>query len=825
MTELTFEEAITFAKSKLITYMEREGIRMFPNGSFRCPNRTGHKHGDAKPSAAIRTHGMLPGWACHGCGLGGDTIDMAILLDPSLPEKGSGFRHITLPAVLEKLDAKIVESEEEIRDFPTQCAIEAKTYIKAHMAKAKDLTGPEFGRNYTEEFAAAMLSVYPIARTSTPFPKNPVLHPTNDGVDILLIPIVNDGMIAGTVARHHQDTLKAREDLQKYKNSLQDPDRGINYLRVLNMDRGLREAERLKKLFIIEGVFNTLAAMASGIFNVIGVLGTRGLENVLTGIITTRKVREVVFVSDKDKQGAESTVALARSLAKIGVVSRYYSYENNGKDYDQEFNLDPEGFAEKIRDPLNSITMIEYIANYRADYMCDPLYSDTTKFEMLMTDVAAYGNIMEAKLYARAIQTAFPSFGADVKDITTRIKDVLKNRNSPLLAQLNELADKATHDIRSARTVEGKISVIDQLSLASKNINVGLRTSLKDMAKKRMAELLANLKTDFSQAFSTGFANIDNYPSADGGLYMAPHNLIGLMGKPSHAKSTISRGIFTHAYLRHEHVLPVYFTLDDSLETTMSYLISGMSRIPYRELDDRKPDTEQIRRALQQQAGERYFILDHREVTSMSAASQIYRRICDENPDKTVLLFCDNMYNLPEIARNKDNKHAQQAAVEEWIDINRTDVKDYNLSIVNTLEVRKAEGRLTDNDVKGTGAVEYRSNFMLSVYNSYKERKEASKMYSGTPQSPEPIIELHVHKAKTGKPGVLYFFKLNGPIQVAEPITEQAEISHWMTQRAGEIASQSRGGQRPSFQGGPHASPSENAAGTVKPVIRPDGMA
>lgn len=824
MIELTFEEGRDYAKAHLLKFMEKEGIRVFSNGAFSCPNKGAHRHGDAKPSASIMTHGALPAWQCHGCGSRGDTIDMAILLDPSLPEKGTGFRMTTLPYVLERLDAKLIEGENATPDFATQCAIQAKDYIKKHMAKPIDLAGSDFGRGYTEEFAAAMLKSYPIARTSEPAFKNPILHPTTDGYDILLIPIIADGMYVGTVARHCQKTLETRQDLQKYKNSLQVPEQNINYMRILNMDRGIREGRRAKKLFIIEGVFNTLAAMAAGIYNVVGILGIKGLEQALTGIIGATEIREVCFVSDKDVHGSTASINLARALAKIGVVSRYYAYDQDSKlDYDQEFNKDPDGFGAKIINPVNSISIIEYIALYRGDYMAEEKYSDSTKFEMLMSDVALYGNLMESKLYARAIQAAFPSFGADVKDITIRIKEVLKNKNSPLLHQLNDLSERATVDVRNAKTVEGKVAVIEQLGVSVKNINVNLRVNIRDAAKKRMANTMVTLQTDYSKAFPTGYANIDNFPKDQGGLYFAPNNLIGLMGKGSHAKSTLSRGIFSYLLSHHENILPVYFTLDDSYETTLNYLISTMAMVAYRDLELPNENVEKLKRKLIENVGERYYIFDHREINGMSAAAKTYRSICDDNPDKTVLVFCDNMYNLPEIARNKDNVQAKRAATEEWIDICRTDVKDFNLTICNTLEVKKTQGRLNDNDVKDTGAVDYRSNFMLSTYNSFRELKERSKMIKGTAENGRPIIEVMVHKAKTGKPGVIYFFELEGPTQTLYPIIESAEISHWMTMRASEISAASTAGRSiPQAAGSVHPSPDSASPSEIqKPAIKP----
>ena len=350
------------------------------------------------------------------------------------------------------------------------------------------------------------------------------------------------------------------------------------------------------------------------------------------------------------------------------------------------------------------------------------------------------------------------------------------------------MVEKTLQEVRTARTVEGKLAAIEQLNVGTKNVNIGVKANLRDSAKKRMANTMVKLETDFAKAFATGYPNIDNYPSEDGGLYLAPNNLIGLMGKASHAKSTTSRGIFTYAALHHDNVLPVYFSLDDSYETTLNYMLAGLTRVAYRDLDKPNENVEKMKRRLIELAGERFYLFDHKEVTGMSAAAKTYKNICDDNPDKIVLLFVDNMYNLPEIARNKDNRNAQQAAVEEWIDICRTDVKDYLLTIFNTLEVKKTQGRLNDNDVKGTGAVDYRSNFMLSVYNSYKELKDQSRMVKGDRSNPIPILELLVHKAKTGLPGVLYFYELNGPMQLAEPITEKSEISHWMNMRAMEIS-------------------------------------
>ena len=44
------------------------------SGAFRCPNRRAHNNDDAKPSAGFYADGTR--WKCHGCGQGGDAIDL-----------------------------------------------------------------------------------------------------------------------------------------------------------------------------------------------------------------------------------------------------------------------------------------------------------------------------------------------------------------------------------------------------------------------------------------------------------------------------------------------------------------------------------------------------------------------------------------------------------------------------------------------------------------------------------------------------------------------------------------------------------------------------
>jgi DNA primase len=784
--KVSYDEAIKTLQMKLRDYMESQSIKISASRSFSCINKSAHKHGDRTPSGWLYEEGNYPNWRCMTCGESGDVFNIASLMH-GFPLSGKGFILETIPHVAEKVGLFIeIDNQQELEEN-IKISLETKKLLKQnHMDHTKLMDGT-YGktRKYTEEIAKELVETFDLAYLKEPVFDNPLLHPTTyPGHLPILIPIVKEGILLGTIGRHSESACES--GVPKYHNSLKTE--AYSYPSILNYDRGLTAAKKARRVYIFEGVFNTLMAYISGISNSIGILGVNSRITDLELFMQESGAKEIVFCLDKDLQGADKAIELGKKFQSLGYISLYYKYKNPDKDYDIEFNDDP-NFAEEITGESNIITLIDYLLYSKADYLSKTNISNTSKFELIMKDISAYGSIVNGKNYAISIVEYYKSIGDNtisIEDILPRIKQSLTDKNSPLITRLDELSSTLLSKVITANTVEEKLSIIDTLHTTSKKATENITSGIKISGKRDLERILNEQNEIGLRRYKTGYENLD-FPIDDNHkIEFSQENLVGLLGKPSHAKSVLLRGFAMYQAFNNPDVMVFYFSTDDSARRTIAWMLAGLSRIPFTEImkSEKERDRaamEHIREAqtkLRKIYGENLIVYDKEQAFDTNGIIRILNDAYREFPNKRFIAIVDNLYNQNDIQSGSEvsKRESLDDAIEryKYLTTSRVDV------FINSLEVKKNTiGRLGEKDIKETGSIDYRNDVTMAMFNSFREFKQDSRMYTHIGTTFTPIIELHMLKRKTGEVGYTHYFLLDGPCGLLTPVTDPEQISQF----------------------------------------------
>lgn len=788
---MTYEEALYELKIKLPDYIQSEGMELTASSSFSCPNVSGHAHGDRNPSASWHEKEGTPLWSCFKCGVGGDIFNLATFIHPELPTNGHGFRYETVPFIAEKLGIEIDIEDTDVPDY-IKHSLNAKVYMESHPITLDDLIGTKYGRTYSNELANKMLDLNILGKAED-VPRNtdnnPILVSANNGA--LLIPIIESGLYSGIIGRHYKKELIGS---RKYQNSLKLPEQGIDYYSILNSSNGINAAKKSGRLYIFEGVFNTLAAVSYGIKNSIGLLGSKLTKTIndLKNLILDTKIREIIVILDKDQAGRDSSYLVGKEMFEMGIVILFYDFNEvgltedgkyPGLDYDQEISLHGETFIKDLTDTVNHMSFIEYIAKYKPNYMNDSNFSESSRYEMLVQDISTYGSPSMAMSYAKSLELISDG-SMTANDYLPIVKQVLIDSSSPLMRKLDTLIRGAADKMNKSKTLESKQEVIDGISAASIKLKEQATIGIRNTAKRNITEILSDENSLVKKEYLTGYENMDRGTIYDRKLVITDSKLIGIAAKPSHGKSLLVRGMITYMMEAYkDDSIFIYYSLDDAKRITINWFLSGMSNIPFYKVahpvsDEEKLRIKETKKLMFALFGESLIVYDKSDGGSTGAIKQTTQTIISEYSDKNIVIVNDNMFNVNDIARANDT--SKRTSADTFIDIMK-EFTTQGLTIFNTLETNKnVDGRLTERNIKETGSIDFRNDITFTMFNSYKEYGDQSKMIKEHADGTiTPIIEVSLRKAKIGGAGETYFFELDGPTGILTPVVNQSDIDTW----------------------------------------------
>lgn len=784
------KEVILQVKSKLHEYIELNGTSISGTGKFACPNKAAHSHGDRNPSGQIYHDGNSgwPYWKCYRChDAMGDTIDFAAFVH-GYEKDGQAFVTETIPAICEELgipfDPKDLMAEGQEVPLEAQMSTEAKSYIKSHPAPIEALTGSKYRRNYSPELAAKILEKYPIGMAGTSVPEKSLLF-AKVSTDDLLIPVYQQGLIKCLIAG------KPAGVEPKYMNSPLAPELGIHYEPIMNLTKGMKAAAKAGFLIVFEGNFNTISAMVSGLENVVGCMGTAAV-NSLPKYVASHGVWEVVLCLDKDKHGHAATLEAAQQLIDLSVRVSIHVPEDSTRDYDMDFSADMEGTVAHILDSANRIDYIEFKCRYRLDFLGDEKLSVSSKYERILSEIATYGSPVMASNYAKAIAQYFEGSGIEPADIEQKVRQVLSDISSPVLHQIDHTTKTLGKKLIDAKTIEEKKNLAIEMSSSIQLAAERGSLSMSTIATRKIAEFLSPDNQEFTRQWMTGLSNLDNPVHHGTAPLIIPDSIMmSIAGKPSHGKSVLAREIAWNNASTNPDALVIYYSLDDTAKNTLLWLLAGLSRVPFLDIirDGNRLQSQlaEAKAEIMRVYGKKLFILDAADdVLGAEGLSRSFKTIMRENPGKYPILIIDSVYDMEEVSMvDTGNK---RGGIDKVVGLLKSFTATHSATVIPTLHVAKNSiGRLTDRDIKESGSVNYRNNITLTVYNSFKDKGDSSKMVSRTDaMGIVPIIEVHTHKVKFGQPHQDYFFELDGPTGKLNAIADPKIIEGLKIQMKGD---------------------------------------
>lgn len=775
-TNAKLKEILNLIKSKLEEYMEINGTSVSGAGKFPCPNKVAHSHGDRNPSGQLYADGNSgwPYWKCYRChDAMGDTIDFAAFVH-GYEKEGPAFITETIPAICEELGIPFDPKDllEEGKDIPLDAKLssEAKTYIKNNRAPIEVLTGPKYRRNYSPELAAKIMEKYPIGLAGNTVPENNLLF-AKVSTDDILIPVYQQGLIKCLVAGR-PDGIEP-----KYLNSPLAPEMGLHYDPIMNATKGMKAAAKAGYLVVFEGNFNTIAALASGLENIIGCMGTAAV-NMLPKYVAAHGIWEIVLCLDKDKHGHAATLEAAEQLLDLGVRVSIHVPSDPTRDYDMDFSADMAGTVAHIQDSANRIDYIEFKCKYRLDYLGEENLSTASRYERILSDVAKHGSPIMATHYSKAIVEYFKDNSISALDIEQKVRQVLSDVSSPVLHQIDNTAKSLSKRIMDSKTIEEKKNIAIELSSSIQLAAERGSLSMSTIATRKIAEFLSPDNREFTKQWTTGLANLDS-PAHHGTapLVIPDSIMMSVAGKPSHGKSVLVREIAWNNANINKDAVVIYYSLDDTAKNTLLWLLSGLSRVPFLDIirDGNRLQSQlaEAKSDIMRVYGKNLFVLDAADdVLSCDGLSRSFKTIMRENPGKYPIIIIDSIYDMMEVSMvDTGNK---RGGLDKVVGVLKSFTATHSATVIPTLHVTKNSiGRLTDRDIKESGSVNYRNNITLTVYNSFKDKGESSKMVTNTDSMGIlPIIEVHTHKVKFGQPHQDYFFELDGPVGRLNPISD-----------------------------------------------------
>jgi len=790
---IKYSEAIIEVKNHLTAYMIAHGIQAQPSGQFSCPNKYAHNNGDKTPSAKLFSSGTS--WKCYACGASGNVVTMAHIIH-DLPIEGGGILYETLPHIYEAIgeDVQVIPdgSTDELPE-DIQWHLSAKKYINEHPITPEVLQDGSFGRTYNNVTVQNLLSTFKIAYTTEHITDNPLLNIPTQYPPNIIYPIYYKGVIRSIQARNSTENI-SKYIIHKYFKSLK-----INnkYYSLINYDKAVIAAKRQKLIYLFEGLFNTLVAVSYGIRNAMGVSGTHPNLIELEQAISDAEVTEIVFVGDKDRAGAEALYKLAEHFQKLGYIVHTLMPRHIDLDYDIEIDKYGQEAIDYITDANNHINFIEMAPILGISYFSDKSLSLEAKFDLYLKTISELGSPIGIDKYARAFAIYAESISKPVNliDIIPAIREAIIDASSPLLNKTDEIVSDFLGNFDKITTVQSKIDSVHSLYSRLSNMIKVSSEGIKKTQLRYVNELLSNNDTAGVKIYNTGYTNMDIY-NEEGTLLLGieRHSMIGIVGKPSHGKSMIARGIALHiAQVEREDTIGVYASIDDYKDKTLLLLMSAISGINYSVLkknykertDDINAKIEIGKEKLKSIYGESLLVFGKDTISSYSDIGPVISAVEREYRGKKIILYIDNLYNLDEIIRGRagagggDPRHAIGNIIE-----NLKMMSQGRLELVfNTLESRKGNGRINENDIKETGAIDYKNDITLSMFNSVREYKEQSKMIEVIDGRPTPVIEVQILKNKDSATGRVFYFFLNGPRQTLRPITDPLLIEQYNMRR------------------------------------------
>lgn len=759
------ETVIDQIRARLLPYLAERGMKV--SGKFQC--FTG-LHTDSVHSCAIVPSSNGTVWHCFGCNTSGNIFTAAHYLD-GLPIEGPDFWKITVPEVAKQVKVDYVEEamtpEDRERyqllaihrtaaDIVVSSLDRQDSQIHAYLAERKWTveTARAIGIGTVDDFQS-----YVDAMKSTGWTQE-YMHQVglmdqrifNKNSLIFVVKDLNGRPVAfaarNTRIKEHGDETKYGSKYVNSPLSVIYPKGSILYGLDICLDLP-------GPLWIVEGYPDRVTLWQAGIKKVAAIGGTsftsaseshRAGENHLD-VLIEHNLTNIILCLDGDKMGVLNTNKIIDDhIIKAPTVSARvcnlptdsddpdtFISRNGIEDFNKfqilspfawklehmPYNADPKETAEKmiplIVNEVNAVTRWD---------MCKSLSTKTNiPLDFINQEVINRTTGVQTKVEQKIIQTGKEMqkklFG--VTDIDT-IMTVVGDSYGRMLNMVEETTKEQVDYTE-------KVAAIKNLLL---NKNIGKRLSCGKLTQ--FDEAMGGFPTDAQLMIFTGYANI--------------------------GKTSFLRNLSWELIRSNPDVHVIFMSIDDSFQKIVNGFISLQTGIPMdivsnKDLLAKNPNAEKAVLDAYDILGklqDRIIIKDDDDGFTTFAMEKHIAEAIKKYPEKKLVFMLDNYHRLADTDSGK------------WEDLDsaakhiKRMSKRFNIPMLINVELRKTDwsSRATMRDVKGTGSIEFVSDMVMILHQSYHVDQRSHLVWSNKGRTC-PINELEFPKNKiTGFKGSIY---------------------------------------------------------------------
>jgi DNA primase catalytic core len=795
-------QVIEKLKGQLEEYMIKENIRP-PKGArmFSCPNKNGHKNGDEHPSASLyREDGVLK-WSCHTCKAGSDIFEMARYRE-GLPVEGPEFITKTIKTLCEKLgiefdiDESLTDAEKSrlelhsvnklVSDYLTDH--QSKVYLQKrdideHIAQrlgigtiSTDDLQMLLNSNNIDMDVAIRSSLYTQACPGS-YTGGQARMMFNEHCMVFTIKDVK-GNVVGFTSRNMAWTKESK--YPKYCNS---PNNEVfDKSKVLYLiDKAKTKVEESGTVYIVEGPMDAMRIYASGVQNVVCLMGTAFTEHHLN-MLKSIGATHLIFALDGDDAGQTNMETNIDDIIKMDrEIKISVKILQEGSDPDSLIQ-------EKGVGAFLDLPTYEY-PEYVAIKMVNR--SGVTQEDSISEYIRwLIANVQRPISRGKFIEKLAKLTGKDYRILSGTMDYYLKLDEIQASGKIEQSFSGMIREWRNT-PIEQKMSVLDkgrkEMSLllwqAKDNIIQANKTDLQNLKDK--------LSTAESNALRTGFPRFDEnviIPKTDSRILLGAYANIG--------KSNITRNLAWRIIDHNPDVSVLYCSLDDPKIKTIPAFIGMIEnhvinniRYPKSLPQPQRETTESALnsgfRKLNTWIDERRLIIkDQVDIPTVAALESHIIAYQDELKDtgKSLVVFVDSLHSFMDLTNGQDIRGSVIQAITEMKRLSTT----YHATIIMNGELNK-EGRYSGKrptlaNLSETARLEYlidvggivHSEMFYKKQNTERKWDDPNFMKNGVPIQ-FPIIEIDIEKNKEGYTKGDIWFKMNPIVGRIMEMTEKDE--------------------------------------------------
>jgi len=751
-------------------YLESHGIKISPQGTFRCINPS---HEDKNPSCALSGSGPDAGkvFNCFSCGCKGSIFHAVHYLE-NKPIAGIGFITENLMYLAKKFGVEVEAgplTEEEIYELDTfRVYARAADYITNSQKDErffKTIEERKWPESICKEFGIGCISSYVDFREN--FKLAGFSAGFLDDVDLSRKDIFGEDRLVFTIRDEHGRpvgfagrNLSYNGEGSKYVNQKHTGVKCNIYkksTRLYGLDRFLRLRKRADQaIYIFEGYSDVVTAALHGIKNCVA-LGGSSISPDQIQLLKQHNLYSLILCLDSDEKGQERTQAILDSILI------------NHKDLNIRIvvapdGLDPDDFIKQ--EGVNKFKRLKkqsafewrlsrFNAEAEGDEVCKAM------IPLIVNEVSYIEQEKHCKSLALATGVSLKAIQSDVERLQN-VREAEKQRQRDLIIEkmtLNlkrkpENAENVLYD--AERALFDLARQYDEDSFSSHSCLSALDSQkrheeskdgsfsgfiLGEDLKELEQALCGEWKQDVFLCFG-GRANV---------------------GKTS----TLVKIAYEIANHEENDAVVIYHSIDDTVAqllpklvcvaegskslllnevTDPNYHIKSRSN-PSELLEKREIGYTQVRHLMEK---ERLILKDINDGSSIAFAGQLIRYFQTRYPNRKIVYVLDNLHKCTDFKNEQDERVRFKTISSTMKDL----ATRLHVCILATVEYRKIKkgDRAINDDISETGKIIYDASLITHIYNDVHENGDKARYYHTAMVSGReemlPILELEMGKNK-----------------------------------------------------------------------------